>query len=115
MNFDFPKEISSLTAEQKLYFYEIFAMNLTICVRGIWSDAEITEGEKVDRMKWVNEIMHRVTAKICYLRLQQNSHSESDTWEIIKHWVSQNPAIGGELGWAIQSSYNVAVAKENKN
>lgn len=115
MNFDYAQNIGALTAEQRLHFYELLAHNLTISVRAIWSATEITEGEKINRLKWVNEILHQVTSKIYHLRLQQNAWSETATWETIKHWVTQNPAIGGDIGWAIQTSYHCVLKQNNEN
>jgi hypothetical protein len=115
MNFDYAQKIDSLTLEQRLSFYELLAFNLTISVRSIGANDEITNAEKIDRLKWVNEILHRVTAKILYLRRHQNTWSETDSWESIKHWVGQNPAIGGDIGWAIQTSYDCVQTQDNEN
>ena len=30
-------------------------------MRAIWSDAGLTDGEKVENLKWLNEILHWVT------------------------------------------------------
>lgn len=44
-------------------FYEISAHNLTISIRATWSDEELSDSQKVERMKWINEIMQRVVLK----------------------------------------------------
>ena len=56
-------------------------------MRAIWSDAGLTDGEKVENLKWLNEILHRVTMKSALLRIHKNTFSESDSWEDIRHWV----------------------------
>ena len=106
MDFDYAKQIGELSAEQRLTFYESFACNLTISIRGIWSDDELADAEKVDRMKWINEIMHRITAKISVTRRNEHEWTEQDIWGMIKGYVAQNPGIRGEVGTAILHSYS---------
>jgi hypothetical protein len=105
MNFDFPTLIGALSEEERIRFYEILAHNLTVSVRAIWSDEQLADGERVERMKWINEIMHRVVMKSAYLRMKRNEDSETDSWEGIKHWVAQCPDLGAEVEWAIERSY----------
>ena len=105
MAFDYPDSIGSLAHNERLLFYELFAHNLTVNIRGIWSDEGITDAEKVDRMKWVNEILHRVTSKIRVLRLNEHEWSEEDFWQGIRHWVSQNNAIEPLVSDAASWSY----------
>ena len=62
------------------------AHNLTISVRGIWSDEHLSDSEKLESLKWLNEIMHRVVRKPALLRINKDEMSESDSWEGIKHW-----------------------------
>jgi hypothetical protein len=47
----FAELIENLTTEQRLHFYEVLAHNLTVAVRGIWSDAASGDADKVERMK----------------------------------------------------------------
>jgi len=105
MDFDFPNLIGALSDEERISFYEVLAHNLTVTVRGIWSDDQLTDGQKVERLKWVNEIMHRVVLKSALLRVQKSQFTESDSWENIKHWVSLSPEIDAEVEWAIRLSY----------
>ena len=105
MDFDYAKQIGELSAEQRLTFYEMLARNLTISVRAIWSDDTLADAEKVDRMKWINEIMHRITAKISVTRRNENEWAEQDIYEMMKGYVSQNPGIRGEVANAVLQSY----------
>ncbi|HMV99726.1 MAG TPA: hypothetical protein PL157_11535 [Acidobacteriota bacterium] len=112
MPFDYVTRIGTLAAEDRLRFYELFAHNLTIGIRVIWSEPAMTDSEKLDQIKWINEILHQVISKAFHLRVNQNTRTESDTWDTIQHWISQNPAIGGHVRIAIRFSYN-NVAKIN--
>ena len=105
MEFDFPIFIGALSDEERISFYEILAHNLTVCVRGIWSVEDLTDGEKVECLKWLNEIMHRVVMKAALLRVERNQFSESDSWEGIQHCVSLSPEIGTHVEWALKASY----------
>ena len=105
MDFDFPNLIDGLNDEERIRFYEILAHNLTVSVRGVWSDEHLTDSKKVECLKWLNEIMHRVVMKAALLRVNKNQYSESDSWEDIKHWVSFSPEIDAPVGWALKTSY----------
>ena len=105
MNFDYPQLIGNLSDEERLRFYEILAHNLTVSVRAIWSDDELSDAQKVECMKWLNEIMHGIVQKSAALRLGRNGFSEEASWGTIKHWVSQGPMLGGHVGWAIKTSF----------
>jgi hypothetical protein len=102
---NYAEKISELTVEKKVLFYELFAHNLTICSRSIGFDEEISDSEKVEAMKWINEILHRVVAKIRVERLQIYEWKESDIIAMIGHKVKQSPLLGGEVSWAISFSY----------
>jgi len=105
MPFDFAEQIGALPAEQRLEFYEILAHELTISIRAFWSDEALSLDEKVERMKWVNEILHRVVAKVRVFRLSLHEWTEADFAQQIQGWVEQCPAIGQEVDWAIRHSY----------
>lgn len=115
IDFNYVKQIGELSEEQRLTFYEILARNLTISVRSVWSDDELSDTEKVDRMKWINEIMHQITAKVSVTRRNEHEWTEEDVWEMIKGYVSQNHGIGGAVGSAIFQSYSYAAPKRLTN
>ena len=105
MSFDFPNLVGGLSDEERISFYEILAHNLTISARGIWSDEHLTDSQKLDCLKSLNEIMHRVVMKTALLRAQKNQWSEDDSWEVIKHWVALSPEMVRHVEWALKTSY----------
>ncbi len=104
-DFDYPKQIGTLSVEDRIRFYESLAHNLTISVRGIWSEDSFTDSQKIEGMKCVNEIMHRVVKVPSALKSGLDMWSEADNWETIKHWVSLSPEVGGHVWLAIKASY----------
>src|SRR5262249_16954862 len=94
-----------LSDGERLLFYEVLAHNLTVAVRGIWSEPGVDDTEKVDRMKWLNEVLHRVTAKAYVLRLKTHEWTETDFEDMLLGYAQSHPSIAPGLGWAVQSSY----------
>jgi hypothetical protein len=101
-----------LTGEQRLHFYEVLAHNSTVAVRGIWSDPGTGDAEKVDRMKWVNEVLHRVTAKVYVLRLRTHEWTEADFEDLLLGYARSHPGIAADLGWAVRQSYQAVAGSE---
>jgi hypothetical protein len=108
----FAEQIGKLSDEQRLHYYEVLAHNLTVAIRGIWSDEQIDDAEKVDRMKWVNEILHRVTAKVYVLRLKTHEWTEEDFESLILGSIASHPGIAEEVGKAVRRSYQTVAGRE---
>jgi len=90
----------------------VLAHNLTVSIRVVWSDSSITDSEKVDQIKWINEVLHQVTAKVWVLRLNTHEWTEEDTWELMGGAVSQNPRINGPLSSAIKDTYDSIIERD---
>jgi hypothetical protein len=101
----FVEMTSALTAEQRLHFYEVLAHNLTVAIRGVWSDASIGDAEKIERIKWVNEVVHRATAKVWVLRLRTHEWTEEDFGSLVQGYIDQHPGIEKEVVAAVSRSY----------
>ncbi|MFN2513732.1 MAG: hypothetical protein ABR568_20220 [Pyrinomonadaceae bacterium] len=56
-------------------------------------------------MKSLNEIMHRVVLKSAALRDNRNEMSESDTWKMMEHYISQCPPLVPHIASATIGSY----------
>ncbi len=104
MSFDYPQEIFSLSDEERLHFYELLSHNLTVSIRGIWINENISDTEKVERIKLINEILHIVTSKVWVLRLKTHEWTEEDTWEMMNEYISDNENIRVEILFAINCS-----------
>jgi hypothetical protein len=110
VTFDYAGQIGSLSDEQRLHFYEVLAHQLTIAARGVWSDNHFTDSEKVAQLEAINEILHRVTARVFNLRLRTDNWTETHMSSCIQGWVSQAPAIGPYVGSAIKDGYLVVTS-----
>lgn len=106
----FADRMAVLTADQRLHFYEVLAHSLTVEVRGIWSDDGLSDAEKVDRMRWVNEVLHGVTAKVGVLRLRTHEWAEADFGQLLAEYAVAHPGIQTAIAAAVSRSYR-AVAQ----
>jgi hypothetical protein len=102
---DYVAQVGALSPEDLLRFHELLAHNLTVSVRGVWSDEALTDSEKVERMKWLNEIMHQITSKTAALRRNCYDYTEADTWKVMEHYISLCPPLAAEIAFATISSY----------
>jgi hypothetical protein len=101
--------ISNLSQLQRVSFYERLAHNITIAIRAIWSDETMTDTAKIQTMKWLNEIQHRVVTKISVERLVLHEWKESDMIRMIEECTKECPSIGSEITWAIKASYKTTI------
>jgi hypothetical protein len=102
---DYVAHVGALAPEDRLRFYEALAHNLTVSVRAAWCDETLSDSQKIERIKWLNEISHQVTLKTAYLRLNRNERTEADTWNMIQHYVSLCPELAAEITFATTNSY----------
>ena len=57
---DFVAELEALSSGVRHQIYARFWFELTIAARDIWSDDRYSDAKKLDGLKWINEIQHRV-------------------------------------------------------
>lgn len=76
--------------------------NLTISVRSVWSDNTFQDSEKVEQMKWLNELQHRIMSKL----RGSWPHSDIEFFaEVLQFRVRQCPALKGHVAWAVEQSF----------
>ncbi len=108
----FAERVAGLDEERRLHFYELLAHNLTVAIRGVWSDGSISDGEKVERMKWINEVLHRATAKVWVLRLRTHEWTEEDFGSLVRDYADQHPGIKAEVLAAVNFSYRAVTGED---
>ena len=108
----FAERMAGLNAEQWLHFYEVLAHNLTVAIRGVWSDGSLSDGEKVERMKGINEVLHQATAKVYALRLRTHEWTEEDFGSLLQCYIDQHPGIKAEVLGAVNRSYRAVTGED---
>ena len=81
---------------------------LTIAGRTIWSDPALNVETKLEALKWLNEIQHRVW----HSHAEANSKFVQDLDWLIAHHVSQAPQIEAHVTQACRASWEVGVVKQ---
>ncbi|HEY8560717.1 MAG TPA: hypothetical protein VIL74_10110 [Pyrinomonadaceae bacterium] len=111
--FDYSKLIGELNLRQKVKFYQTFAQRLTLAARYVYS-INLTDAEKSRKMYGLNEIQHRVLAKLIGLYHAKNASedhwSEADFGEMVKSYAGRN-SIEDQVEDSIRESYEDCIKK----
>ena len=102
---DYADAVSAFDERHRRLFYETLAMNLTVSARAVWSDEALSDSEKVDQLKWLNEILHRVIGKLRTPRSWPDAEFFSG---VLQARVNESPAIAGHVDWAVKQSFAFA-------
>ena len=116
MNFDYLEKIEALNPRQRMYFYELFAHFLTVSMRGVLFTEGMTDTERVERAKWLNEIEHRITYKIFVMdRKPDAKWTDAEILEMIQMNIEKYPPIETDVNAAIELSYNYILENESES
>ena len=106
---EYAEAVASFDKNRRRRFYETLAHNLTVCARAIWSDEQLSDAEKVDQMKWLNEIQHRAIGKLRAVK----PWPDAEFFEgVLRARTKQCPALRSHVGWAVKQSYEYASAAD---
>lgn len=95
---DLIDELSLFSDPDKVLFCELLIFQFTLTNRGIWSDIKLQDKEKVDAMKWLNELSHRIWNIIFDLKNNKGDDSISRLYENIKFYSGQSDFLKMHLG-----------------
>lgn len=95
--------------EQRRHFDEVLAHNLTVANRVVWSDETASAAEKVERMKWINELLHRVTAKVYS---SPGAWTDEDFGEMVEAQINSDKGIGRAVEAAVRFTYRAITGEE---
>ena len=87
--------------DQRLSFIEFFAHELTICIRLIWSRAETGNTEKIEQIKWINEILHRLPMFAHTLRTGSGDWESTDIPQVVENCINQAPGLRELVTYAV--------------
>ncbi len=97
--------LNEIDLSMKIHFYEMFAHNLTVSIRAIWSDPKTSDKEKITGMKEVNEVLHRIIAKISTERRQTHEWKEEDIFSMLKSVPDSKANSKGHVCAALKSTF----------
>ena len=86
-------KLSGSPNAEKIKFFELLLFELTIMNRAIWSEPDFTDKEKVECLKWSNELAHRTWNIISELKENQDENSLDRLWKNILFYCEQAPQL----------------------
>ena len=69
----------------------------TIAGRGIWSDDQLPDSEKIEAFKWLNELTHRVWNIQFDLQREEDDDSIVRLYKNMKFYSEQSKTLGSHL------------------
>ncbi len=102
---DLVGRITALTAGQRQQVYLRLWNELTVAGRAIWSDPGYSEAQKLDGLKWLNEIQHRIWNG--YMRTP--GYEPEQLFAIVNGHIQQAEHIRGHFGTCLRRAVNDAV------
>lgn len=103
--FEAINQINQLEITKQLDFCERLNHNLTVAIRSIWDDDELTSQEMVESIKWINEFVHQLYHIKIAINQKPNSESILMMYENAKFYAAQNEITKNNLGFALKSSF----------
>ncbi len=97
-------KIETFTEVDRCDFFRVLAHSLTVSIRVYLSDSELDNDEKLNRVKWLNEILHRVITKV-HLRPYDKGNIEG-FFEMMADYIEKNPSIYEQLEHCFHKSYH---------
>ncbi|UKN03477.1 hypothetical protein K6119_08115 [Paracrocinitomix mangrovi] len=101
----FIKTASDWNLENKIKFCEKFLYQLAITNRAIWSDDSYLNEQKIEMLKWSNELNHRVWNILLELKRGEDKNSMTRLIENLKFSGQQAADLHGHLGANLKLSF----------
>lgn len=101
--------VTALETPGKINFYNRLGLNLTLCIRSIWSDFNLSDAEKVDAIRVVNEVSHQLLKWINRLLRDDKHFNDQDCFSDISNFARENKRSGDEIGAACFASYRYMI------
>ncbi|HEX2150263.1 MAG TPA: hypothetical protein VHI31_08855 [Actinomycetota bacterium] len=93
---EFEARLAAVDESARRRVYELLWLELTIVGRAVWSDSELNDQEKLEGLKWLNEIQHRVWGA----HVQGSVVTPAHLVGTIQHHAEQAPVLQGYLSAA---------------
>ena len=98
-------ELNTITMPEKIVFLEVLLFQFTITGRGIWSDDQPSDLEKVEAFKWLNELSHRIWNMRSDLQRGEKDDSIVRLYGNMKYYAEQSNLLGSHLVPAVISAF----------
>jgi hypothetical protein len=108
-------ELNTLTSVEKMLFLEGLFFFFTISGRGIWSDEQATDAEKIEAYKWLNELLHRVWNIYFELRNKEENNFQSRLYENLKFYSDKSNLLRIQLVPTTLAAFNVFKERQKSN
>jgi hypothetical protein len=92
-------ELESLPKHLRHRLFRRLWLNLTIAGRSIWSNPDLTDADKLNALKWLNEIQHRV-----WNAHELDNLSIEVFVDLVSDHVMRAQAIRGDVGWCFRDA-----------
>lgn len=99
---DFVAELVAFSADVRRQVYARLWFELTIAARDIWSDDNYSDTHKLEGIKWINEIQHRVW----HGYMESPGYSPEHLLGRIKSHVQKAEHIRSCVGTALRRAIN---------
>jgi len=101
-------KVSIWDIRRKIEFLECFLREMTIMNRAIWDDNDYDDSEKVNCLKWSNELAHRIWNIKFELERGNDENSLNNLLDNIISYRKIEPKLGGHFGATLKSTYENA-------
>ena len=101
--------VTGLPDFDKLRVYERFLYELTIVGRLTWFDDDLAIERKLNRLKWLKEINHRVLGRVRDLLGNQHACDDDELWATIRHHSLQPGGFEERVFGAACRAFSVVV------
>ena len=106
------KALGELENIDKQRFYVRFSNNLTIIIRGVWSDESNSIETQIKMIKIINECQHRILNHALSLYDGDSTWSDIQVFDKIKALASKDSSVAAEIGGALKLTMNASKIKE---
>lgn len=90
--------INQMTQNKQIKFLEMFLKNMPTMNRGIWGDDDYSDANKVDCLKWSNELCHRLWNMKLELVANEKMDCGDRFIKQLKFHANQNKDFAAQLG-----------------
>jgi hypothetical protein len=106
-------KLYALLQADRIKFLEDLLFYFTIGGRGIWSDEQSTDAEKVEAFKWLNELIHRIWN--IRFELQQNNENDfvKRLYENMKFYGEQSSLLRMHLVPTTLGAFKIFIGGNN--